>query len=270
MHPSFGVAKTYLATVPAPVATRRRPAAARRGRRSTTGRSRSTASASCRASGAPGDRRGRPARGPQAHRPAAARRGRASGAAAGAHRDRAGAPRRPAGRAPLRPLTRAELAGLHRLVDISALRRRRRGAAWRCGRSAERSRSTRNDRDADPRGRVRAGHRGAAPQRASTTDDLISIVFTATPDLTAEFPAYAARLMGMTDVPLLCTTEIAVPGAMPRVLRLLAHVETDAAAGRDPPRLPARGGRAAHATCRSSLPRGTGAGQRAPSSLGPP
>lgn len=58
-------------------------------------------------------------------------------------------------------------------------------------------------------------------------DDLISIVFTATPDLTAEFPAYAARLMGMTDVPLLCATEIAVPGAMPRVLRLLAHVETD-------------------------------------------
>lgn len=59
-----------------------------------------------------------------------------------------------------------------------------------------------------------------------SNDDLISIVFTATPDLTAEFPAYAARLMGMTDVPLLCATEIAVPGAMPRVLRLLAHVET--------------------------------------------
>lgn len=56
--------------------------------------------------------------------------------------------------------------------------------------------------------------------------DLISIVFTATPDLTAEFPAYAARLLGLVDVPLLCTTEIAVPGAMPRVLRLLAHVET--------------------------------------------
>jgi chorismate mutase len=56
--------------------------------------------------------------------------------------------------------------------------------------------------------------------------DLISIVFTATPDLNAEFPAYAARLMGLTDVPLLCTTEIAVPGSMPRVLRLLAHVES--------------------------------------------
>jgi chorismate mutase len=56
--------------------------------------------------------------------------------------------------------------------------------------------------------------------------DLISIVFTATPDLNAEFPAYAARLLGLTDVPLLCTTEIAVRGSMPRVLRLLAHVET--------------------------------------------
>ena len=58
-------------------------------------------------------------------------------------------------------------------------------------------------------------------------DDLISVIFTATPDLTAEFPAYAARQMGITDVPLLCASEIAVPGAMPRVLRLLAHVETD-------------------------------------------
>ena len=58
-------------------------------------------------------------------------------------------------------------------------------------------------------------------------DDLISVVFTATQDLNADFPAYAARLMGLTDVPLLCTTEIAVPGAMPRVIRLLAHVETD-------------------------------------------
>lgn len=59
-----------------------------------------------------------------------------------------------------------------------------------------------------------------------TQDDLISVVFTATPDLTSEFPAYAARQLGFTDVPLLCATEIAVPGAMPRVLRLLAHVET--------------------------------------------
>lgn len=58
-------------------------------------------------------------------------------------------------------------------------------------------------------------------------EDIISIVFTATPDLTAEFPAYAARLLGLTDVPLLCASEIAVPAALPRTLRLLAHVETE-------------------------------------------
>ena len=58
-------------------------------------------------------------------------------------------------------------------------------------------------------------------------EDLISVVFTATPDLRSEFPAYAARQMGITDVPLLCAGEIDVPGAMPRVLRLLAHVDTE-------------------------------------------
>ncbi|WP_325716341.1 chorismate mutase [Pseudonocardia sp.] len=57
-------------------------------------------------------------------------------------------------------------------------------------------------------------------------EDVISILFTMTRDLTAAFPAYAARKMGLTDVPLMCATEVAVPDAMPRVLRLLAHVET--------------------------------------------
>jgi len=60
-----------------------------------------------------------------------------------------------------------------------------------------------------------------------TTDDVISVLFTATPDLTAEFPALAARKIGFHDVPLICALEIAVPGAMPRVVRLMAHVETD-------------------------------------------
>lgn len=59
-----------------------------------------------------------------------------------------------------------------------------------------------------------------------TPADLISVIFTATPDLTAEFPAYAARAIGITDVPFLCATEIDVPGAMPRVVRLLAHVDS--------------------------------------------
>ena len=57
-------------------------------------------------------------------------------------------------------------------------------------------------------------------------DDVISVVFTTTPDLTAEFPALAARKIGFHDVPLLCASEIDVPGAMPRVVRLLMHVET--------------------------------------------
>lgn len=73
--------------------------------------------------------------------------------------------------------------------------------------------------------------RAVLDRNALEAGDLISVVFTATPDLTAEFPAYAARAIGITDVPFLCATEIDVPGAMPRVVRLLAHVETDR--GRD-------------------------------------
>ena len=57
-------------------------------------------------------------------------------------------------------------------------------------------------------------------------DDVISILFTATPDLRSEFPALAARELGFGDVPLMCATEIDVPHAMPRVLRLMAPVET--------------------------------------------
>lgn len=59
-------------------------------------------------------------------------------------------------------------------------------------------------------------------------DDVISMLFTATPDLTAEFPALAARRLGFTAVPLMCAREIDVPHAMPRVIRLMAHVETPA------------------------------------------
>lgn len=60
-----------------------------------------------------------------------------------------------------------------------------------------------------------------------TTDDVISVLFTVTSDLTAEFPALAARKTGFHAVPLMCATEIPVPGSMPRVVRLMAHVETD-------------------------------------------
>ena len=64
-------------------------------------------------------------------------------------------------------------------------------------------------------------------RNALTTDDVISVIFTATPDLTAEFPALAARKLGFHEVPLLCASEIDVPHALPRVIRLMAHIETD-------------------------------------------
>ncbi|GAA2268044.1 hypothetical protein GCM10010232_70630 [Streptomyces amakusaensis] len=60
-----------------------------------------------------------------------------------------------------------------------------------------------------------------------TTDDIISVLFTSTPDLTAEFPAFAARKAGFHEVPLLCAVEIDVPGALPRVVRLMVHADTD-------------------------------------------
>ena len=59
-----------------------------------------------------------------------------------------------------------------------------------------------------------------------STDDVISVLFTATPDLTAEFPALAARKLGFQEVPLLCASELDVPAAMPRVVRLMMHIET--------------------------------------------
>jgi chorismate mutase len=56
--------------------------------------------------------------------------------------------------------------------------------------------------------------------------DLISAVFTATPDLVSEFPAHAARLYGWTDIPLLCAQELPVPGALTHCIRVLVHCET--------------------------------------------
>ena len=53
--------------------------------------------------------------------------------------------------------------------------------------------------------------------------DMVSCVFTCTADLDAEFPAVAARRLGLDAVPLLCAREIDVPGALPRVIRLMVH-----------------------------------------------
>jgi chorismate mutase len=58
-------------------------------------------------------------------------------------------------------------------------------------------------------------------------DDLVSLIFTATEDLTAEFPAAAARALGLGDIPLLCARELAIEGGKPMCIRLLVHCYTD-------------------------------------------
>ena len=60
-----------------------------------------------------------------------------------------------------------------------------------------------------------------------SSDALISMVLTSTPDLRSEFPALAARQLGIGDVPLLCARELDIEGAMPRVVRVLVHAELD-------------------------------------------
>lgn len=57
-------------------------------------------------------------------------------------------------------------------------------------------------------------------------EDIVDIIFTATEDLTAEFPAAAARHIGLTHVPLLCARELSVEGSAPRCIRVLMHFYT--------------------------------------------
>ena len=57
--------------------------------------------------------------------------------------------------------------------------------------------------------------------------DLISVWFSATPDITSEFPAVAARELGLGDVPLMCFVEMNVAGSMPRVIRVMINAELD-------------------------------------------
>ncbi len=56
--------------------------------------------------------------------------------------------------------------------------------------------------------------------------DIISAIFTTTPDLVSEFPAHAARLYGWNDIPMICAQELPVPGALPRCVRVMVHCET--------------------------------------------
>jgi chorismate mutase len=59
-----------------------------------------------------------------------------------------------------------------------------------------------------------------------TEEDIVSVLFTATADVTSTFPATAIREIGFGAVPLLCAAEIPVPGAMPLCIRVLLHVHT--------------------------------------------
>jgi chorismate mutase len=57
--------------------------------------------------------------------------------------------------------------------------------------------------------------------------DVASAFFSVTTDLTAEFPALAARQLGWLEVPMLCTHELPVPGSLPRCIRVLVHWNTE-------------------------------------------
>jgi chorismate mutase len=59
-----------------------------------------------------------------------------------------------------------------------------------------------------------------------TADNIVSIIFTVTPDISSEFPAVAARQLGLTDTPLMCTQEIPKAGALPLCIRILIHFYT--------------------------------------------
>jgi chorismate mutase len=69
--------------------------------------------------------------------------------------------------------------------------------------------------------------RAMLERNEAAAEDLISVVFTTTHDLVSEFPAAAARTIGISDVPLLCAQEIPVPGAVPRCIRVLMHLYTE-------------------------------------------
>lgn len=80
---------------------------------------------------------------------------------------------------------------------------------------------------------LRATHEllsGLIAHNAIDPDEVVSAYFTMTQDLNAAFPAEAAREMGWNHIPLLCMCEIAVPGALPRCIRILLHTYTERSA----------------------------------------
>ena len=65
--------------------------------------------------------------------------------------------------------------------------------------------------------------RAMTDRNSLSHDDIVSCLFTCTPDLNAEFPAVAARNIGMSDVPLMCAQEMDVYGQLPQVIRVMMH-----------------------------------------------
>ena len=88
----------------------------------------------------------------------------------------------------------------------------------------------REDTPEEVAAQVEALLREAFARNGIATEDLVSILFTATDDIRSAFPAQAAReRLGLGDVPLLCARELNIEGAMPGVIRMLAHFYTDLA-----------------------------------------
>jgi chorismate mutase len=85
-----------------------------------------------------------------------------------------------------------------------------------------------NERDAILDGTEELVH-ALMERNALAADDIVSCIFTCTEDLDAAFPAEAARRLGLSAVPLLCAQEIAVPGSLERVIRVMAHCYSEQA-----------------------------------------
>ncbi len=83
------------------------------------------------------------------------------------------------------------------------------------------------DTEEDMNDRVQTLVREMMGRNGLENDDLVSILFTATDDLTATFPATPARRMGLGDVPLLSARELSVRGGTPRCVRILMHIYTE-------------------------------------------
>ncbi len=77
--------------------------------------------------------------------------------------------------------------------------------------------------------RVQALVAAMLSENGLTGDDIVSVLFTATSDVTSTFPATAARALGLDGVALICAREIEVPGALPLCIRVLAHAYTERA-----------------------------------------